>query len=79
MHPDILRLAVACLNSQDDVILVLRNQRLLSSDGLTARADRSEAERSSFQSLLDQVNQHNETHPDNKHQVRTYHSFCSQS
>ena len=65
---DIPRPIVARLNSQDDVIRVLRNQRLLPS-GLTTRADRTEAERNRFQLLLDQVNQHNETHPEHKNRI----------
>ena len=66
---DILRPIVARINSQDDVIRFLRNQRLIPS-GLTAHADRTEAEHNRFQLLLDQVNQHNETHPDDKKRIK---------
>ena len=60
---------IARLVNPDDVIRVLRSQRLLPS-GLTARADHTVAERARFDLLREQVNQHNAAHPNDRKRIK---------
>ena len=56
---------VARLPSQDEVIRVLRNRRLLP-PAITPRADRTEAERAHLRSVSAEIEQHNAAHPDDQ-------------
>ena len=66
---DLPRPIIARLVNLDDVIRVLRSQRLLPS-GLTARADHIVAERARFDLLHKQVNQYNATHPNDRKRIK---------
>ena len=66
---DLPRPIIARLVNPDDVIRVLRSQRLLP-PGLTARADHTVAERARFDLLREQVNQHNAALPNDRKRIK---------
>ena len=66
---DFPRLIIARFVKPNDVIRVLRSQRLLAS-GLTARADHTVAKHARLDLLREQVNQHNDSHPNDRKLIR---------